>query len=412
MLFERKFCSFASISHAGERAYILRYEDMKHNYTIGFDAKYANADTTRRGNYSRFIIRAIASACPENAYFRLYTPKRLPNAEYDQLEELQNVESMEPDGSLWRKLSWFWQFIRVTKDAKRGDVELYHGLANRLPFGLARRDIRSVVTIHDLMHIRYPKQFNIFERIIRDLEIRSACHRADRIVATSEATKRDLAHLMGLNHEKIDVVYEGCNPIYNTPISLEEVEAVKHKYELPERYILNIGDMVERKNIGLIIEAMAELPNDVELVVVGKPTSYTKRIKRRIKSLGIESRVHFLRNVALNDRPALYRGAEMFIYPSKFEGFAIEILEALSAGVPVIAARGSSLEEAGGEGSIYVSAKDCGELVEAIEQLRREPELRTKMIKLGRRHVKMFRSEVAAYSLVKCYRRIGIDISE
>lgn len=412
MLIERKFISFAPFARMRACAHKLRYDDMKHNYTIGFDAKYANADNDRLGSYSRFIIKAIAKACPENAYFRLYTPHHLPNAEYDALEELQNVESMEPDGSLWRKLSWLWQLVRVSKDAKRGDVELFHGPANRLPFGLSRRDIRSVVTIHDLMHIRYPKQFNIIERIVRDLEIRSACHRADRIVATSEATKRDLAHLLRINHEKIDVVYEGCNPLYATPVAAEEVEAVKRKYELPEHYILNIGDMLERKNFGLIVEAMAELPNDIELVVVGQPTNYTKRIKRRIKSLGLEKRVHFLRNVALTDRPALYKGADIFVYPSKFEGFAMEILEALTVGVPVIAARGSSLEEAGGEHSIYVSSKDCGELVEAIERLRAEPELAQRMIAEGQRHVKMFRSEVSAYTLLKCYRRIGIDIAE
>ena len=385
---------------------------MKHNYTIGFDAKCANAELYGLGSYSRFIISSLAEACKENAYLRMYTPKRLPNTEYDKLDALPNVESMEPDGSIWRKLTTLWRLLRISKDAKRGDVELFHGLTSRLPYGLARRDIRSVVTIHDLITLRYPKQSNIFERIVEYIETRSACHRADRIIAASEATKRDIAHLLGVNHEKIDVVYEGCNPIYCQPVSEEHIDEVKRKYNLPERYLLNIGDMEERKNFGLIVEAMAELPEDVHLVVVGRETNYTRRIKSRIKSLRMESRVHFVRNIEAKDRPAIYKGADIFIYPSKFEGFALEILEALAVGVPVIAARGSSREEAGGEHSIYVSSKDCGELVDAIELLEESDELRTKMITEGQRHVKHFRSEVAAYNIMKCYRRIGIDLSE
>lgn len=385
---------------------------MKHNYTIGFDARSANSENSEIGCYGRFIIKALAEACPENAYFRMYTPKHQPQREYDALDSLPNVESMEPDGAIWRKLSLLWQMFRMSKDAKRGDVELYHGLEGRLPYGLRRRGIRSVVSVHNLISLRFTKYYNIFERVIEYIRLSSACHRADRIIAASEATRRDIAHLLGVSHEKIDVVYEGCNPLYSREISEEEVAAVRKKYDLPERYILNIGDMVERKNFGLIVEAMAELPDDINLVVVGEQTSYTKRVKRRLKVLGFENRVHFRRNVATQDRAALYKGADIFINPSRFEGFSVEILEALSVGVPVIATRGSSLEEAGGKHSIYVSDRDCGELVEAIERLTSDEQLREKMIEEGKHHVTHFRSEVAAYNIMKCYRRIGIDLTE
>lgn len=385
---------------------------MKHNYTIGFDARSANSENSEIGCYGRFIIKALAEACPENAYFRMYTPKHQPQREYDALDSLPNVESMEPDGAIWRKLSLLWQMFRMSKDAKRGDVELYHGLEGRLPYGLRRRGIRSVVSVHNLISLRFTKYYNIFERVIEYIRLSSACHRADRIIAASEATRRDIAHLLGVSHEKIDVVYEGCNPLYSREISDDEVAAVRKKYDLPERYILNIGDMVERKNFGLIVEAMAELPDDINLVVVGEQTSYTKRVKRRLKVLGFENRVHFRRNVATQDRAALYKGADIFINPSRFEGFSVEILEALSVGVPVIATRGSSLEEAGGKHSIYVSDRDCGELVEAIERLSSDEQLREKMIEEGKHHVTHFRSEVAAYNIMKCYRRIGIDLTE
>lgn len=382
---------------------------MKRTHTIGFDAKYANAELSGMGSYGRFITRALATACTENAYLRMYIPKHIPNADYDDLVNMPNVESMEPDGSLWRRLSMLWRMWHVTKDAQRGDVELFHGLANSLPYGLSRKGIRSVVTIHDLRFIRYPNTFNILERAVKYLEMCSACRRADRIIAASQTTKRDLHKFLNVNPEKIDVVYEGCETIYNAHVSEEAVAEVREKYQLPKSYLLNVGDIEERKNIGLIIEAMAELPETVELVVAGRQTSYAKRLKKRIKSLGLEKRVH-IRNVAHNDRPALYKGANIFVYPSHFEGFATEILEALSVGVPVIAARGSSLEEAGGAKSIYVSPRDCGELVEEIEKLWSNDELRNEMIRAGKAHTRLFRAEVAAYNIIRCYKRIGIEL--
>lgn len=383
---------------------------MKRHHTLGFDAKIANAQLDGIGHYGRFIVKAIASTYPDNAYLRLYTPEQLPNAEYEALAEMPNVESMEPDGSLWRRLSTLWRMWHVSKDAKRGDVELFHGLANTIPYGLYRKDIRSVVTIHDLQFIHYSRQFNILERIVKYIDMRSACTRADRIIAASEATKRDLRRLLHINPDKIDVVYPGCDAMYSHPVSSEDVERIREKYQLPERYLLNVGNMEERKNFGLIVEAMAELPEELHLVVAGQQTNYTKRIKRRIKNLGLEERIHF-RNIVHSDRPALYKGADIFIYPSHFEGFATEILEALSIGVPVIAARGSSLEEAGGTKSIYVSPRDCGEMVEAIEQLMANDELRNEMIAAGKHHVRHFRPEVAAYNIMKCYQRIGIELS-
>ena len=110
--------------------------------------------------------------------------------------------------------------------------------------------MNSVVTIHDLRFIRYPNNFNILERAVKYLEMCSACRRADRIIAASETTKRDLHKFLNVNPEKIDVVYEGCETIYNAHVSEEAVAEVREKYQLPKSYLLNVGDIEERKNIG------------------------------------------------------------------------------------------------------------------------------------------------------------------
>ena len=386
---------------------------MKHGYTIGFDAHYANTNNTDLGNYSRSIIDALAAASPRHCYVRMYVRKRHPNAAYDALDHRANIESMEPDGTFWRKFTWLWRNFRLAKDAERGDVALFHGLAGELPLGLARHKIRSVVTLHDLEFIHLTSFYNPLQRALFRLHRAYMLHLADRIVAVSDCVKRDAVKYLHIDPEKIDVIYRSCGKEFHTPLSNEQLAVVRERYALPERYMLTVGTQSERKNISLIIEAMAEVQDkELQLVIVGRCTGNTEQIRHRIKSLGLEDRVTFLYGVPSADLPAIYACAEMFLNVSIYEGFAQSIVEAITMGVPVIASSGSSHEEAGGEGSIYVSPKDRVELKEAIERLAASSELRAEMAQKGRDYSTHFRSEVIAYNIINCYRRIGIDLNE
>ena len=152
------------------------------------------------------------------------------------------------------------------------------------------------------------------------------------------------------------------------------------------------------------------MEKDVEIVIVGRGTEQTANLVRRIKALGIEERVRLLYGVADEDMPAIYRGATAYLMLSLYEGFSTTIVEALTVGVPVIAARGSSLEEVGGPSSIYVDSDDREALSVAIRRVVESEELRNKMVAEGREYANRFRPEVIAYNLLNCYRRIGIDI--
>lgn len=387
-------------------------QNMKHGYTIGFDASDANVNNTDLGNYSRFIIDAVAASSPRHCYVRMYVGRREPNVEYDALDCRHNIESMEPDGSIWRKMPAIWRKWRMSKDAARGDVSLFHGLVGELPLGLARRKIRSVVTIHDLAPMRLTSYYNPLERAWYRIKMMYMLRTADRIVAVSDCVKRDLVSYMGVDPDKIDVIYRGCNPLFMRKISDEQLSEVANRYNLPKRYILSVGTQSERKNLRLIIEAMSQLPADVELVVVGRATSNTSALLHRIKSLGLESRVKMLYGVATQDLPAIYRQAELFVYPSLYDGFATPIIEALTVGVPVVATTGSSLEEAGGANSIYVPVDDYRAMAEALCRVLGDESLREQMSRSGREYASRFRSEVVAYNLLNCYRRIGIDLTE
>ena len=383
---------------------------MKRSYTIGFDAKHANRGNTMQSSYARFIIDALSNACPKSAYFRMYIEKSEPHSDYDALAEKANVESMEPDGTLWRKLSWLWRMWHIGQDLERGDVDLYHALAGLVPFGLARRNIRTVVTVHSLEFLRLRRLFNPIYNFYRRAIMLSSMRRADRIVAASECVKHDLVRYLHIDADKIDVIYGGCHRRFSEPVTESEMERVKERYNLPSRYLLVAGRHNARKNLSHIIEALPQMDSDVDVVIVGRGTEHTANLVRRMKALGIEKRVHLLYGVADVDMPAIYNGAIAYLMLSLYEGFSTTIVEALTVGVPVIASRGSSLEEVGGPDSIYVNSGDSNALLAAIKRVVESEELRQHMIERGKEYAQRFRSEVIAYNLLNCYHRIGVDI--
>ena len=195
--------------------------------------------------------------------------------------------------------------------------------------GIHRTGIRSVVTIHDLIFLRYPQYYHRLDRIIYNRKFNYACRKADRIVAVSECTKRDIVKFYGISPEKIDVVYQGCDPVFARPVSKKEKDRVRAAYGLPERFILSVGTIEERKNLLLAVKAVEKL-DDVHLVAIGKSTDYAKKVQDYVEAHGLENRVHIIHNLKFGDLPILYHLASLFVYPSRFEGFGIPIVEALS----------------------------------------------------------------------------------
>ena len=187
---------------------------------IGFDAKRANANFTGLGNYSRFMVETMATYGNEHKY-RMYIPKKCKNALYDSLLKHKNVASIQPRSFLMKRCKALWRTFFIKRGLLQDGVQLYHGLSNELPVGIHRTGIRSVVTIHDLIFLRYPQYYHWLDRIIYNYKFRYACRKSDRIVAVSECTKRDIVKFYGISPDKIDVVYQGCNPVFAQPVSAE-----------------------------------------------------------------------------------------------------------------------------------------------------------------------------------------------
>jgi glycosyltransferase involved in cell wall biosynthesis len=369
---------------------------------IGYDAKRFFLNTTGLGNYSRWLVKSLALYYPDNTYL-LYTPKVEANNRVDFLRSYKNIQTMLPKRKV---LTSWWRSRGVVKYLKRDAVELYHGLSHELPYGIRTSGIKSVLTVHDVIFMRFPEYFGMVSRAIYLAKLKYACRIANQIIAISQRTKNDLIELLNVPAQKIKVVYQGCDEAFKTPCTAAQKKAVLKKFNITGEYILSVGTIEERKNLLLIIKAMSLIKNPVKLVVVGKQTRYAEEVKMAIHRYQLIERMVFLERVDFADLPVLYQAASVFVYPSRYEGFGIPILEALNSGTPVIAATGSCLEEAGGPDSLYTNPDDAQDLATKINLVLTYPDLREKMITKGYEYSRNFDDDKLAAQLMAVYQKI------
>jgi glycosyltransferase involved in cell wall biosynthesis len=293
-----------------------------------------------------------------------------------------------------------WRTFGVKKDIRKNNIAVYHGLSNELPAGIKNTGVKSIVTIHDLIFLRYPEYYKPADRMIYRFKFKLACRNADRIIAVSECTKRDIISFFRIPEEKITVIYQGCHPDFRKKVTGEKKSEITDKYCLPSRFILSVGSIEARKNLLLAVKALKNIPENIHLVAAGKSTPYQSEVEQYAEKSGLKSRLHILNNVSFDDLPALYQSAALFVYPSFFEGFGIPIVEALSSEIPVIAATGSCLEEAGGPGSIYVNPNNDTELSERIMEILTNRKQANKMIETGKEYVKRFSEKTIAAEIM------------
>lgn len=358
---------------------------------IGFDAKRAFHNNTGLGNYSRFIIEALLKYAPQHEYYA-YTPKLSKR-------DLGLNATAPKKKFLWR--SWL-----IKSNLRRDNIQIYHGLSNELPFGKMPNGIKTVVTIHDLIFERYPRLYPFFDTLIYKIKFRKACKNADIIIAVSEQTKHDITEFYGINPDKIKVIYQDCDEAFSLKLSAETIKNITTKYNIKKKYVLSVGTIIERKNQGNLVAAFhkSNLSN-YQLVLVGGYSKYQNQIEKYIRENNVQN-VKILNKVPFQDLTTLYQGASLFVYPSFFEGFGIPIVEALHSGVPVVAATGSCLEEAGGAGALYANPADVDDLADKMISVLANKDLQKQLIEAGRKHVQQFSAERIAGKLNEVYKKL------
>lgn len=364
---------------------------------IGFDGKRAANNLTGLGNYSRSLIANMAQFFPQNQYF-VYTPRIKDTPQISSFLSREHIMAKLPDsgGSLWRTFG-------IKRQLATDDIDLFHGLSHEIPVNLKAIDLPAVVTIHDLIFLKFPQYYGVIDRFIYKLKCRYACEHADKIIAISECTKRDIIEFFKTDPQKIEVVYQGCDDSFKIPASPEKKTALRLKFQLPEKYILNVGTIETRKNLLTLIRALKHVNESYKLVVVGRRTAYADLVLKEINLLGLNSRIIFLQNVPFDELPVIYQMAGVFVYPSVYEGFGIPVIEALCSGVPVVAAKGSCLEEAGGPDSIYIAPSDHQGFANAINHILDSPRLMGQMKINGLSYVQRFDHELLSRKMMTIY---------
>jgi len=369
---------------------------------IGFDAKRLFNNFTGLGNYSRNLVQGLNTFYSENNYF-LFTPKTKKSD--DTSDFLTNkYEIIQPTSgikSMWRSYS-------CVKDIKNLKLDLYHGLSHELPFGIKKTGAKSLVTIHDLIYKTYPNDFKIIDRKIYDYKFRYACENADKIIAVSESTKTDLKNIYNIPKDKIEVVYQSCQEHFKNRLTdIENINILK-KYNLPQNFMLYVGSIIERKNLLGIVKAIHKIKDQINipLVVVGQGKDYKAKVQEYIKQNKLEKHVIFTKNIAFTHLPSLYQSANVFIYPSYYEGFGIPIIEALWSKTPVITTNISSLPEAAGPGAYYCNPENSESIAEGIIKITTNSEYSRQLISKGFEHVQKFESDKNAWKLMEVYKSV------
>jgi glycosyltransferase involved in cell wall biosynthesis len=365
---------------------------------IGFEAKRVFHNKTGLGNYSRDLIRILAIHFPENEYY-LYNPKKTESKLFETYKN--NVFEKNPRITFFKIFKNYWRQKGIVSDLKKDEISVFHGLSGEIPMGLNHKNIKSVVTIHDLIFIKMPKLYSFWDRKIHTYKFKKAAKNSDLIIAISEQTKKDIINCFGISESKIKVIYQGCHSMFKEKFNENEFQTVNSKFSLPEKFILNVGTIEARKNAFLAVKAIRNI--DVKLVIVGKETEYSQEIRNYISENNLEEKVIFLKGLTLKELAILYQLATIFVYPSLYEGFGIPIIEALYSRTPVITSKGGVFPEAGGEHSIYIDSNSVEEMQDSILKLWNDPILRKDITDKGSEFVKKFNDEEIANQYMKIY---------
>lgn len=357
---------------------------------IGYEAKRIFHNRSGLGNYGRKLIESLAQYFPDNEYL-LYNPRRA-RINFRSPECVREI--LPPfTNPLYTQL---WRQKLLTNRAARDGVDIFHGLSQQIPEGLYKKGIPTVVSVHDVIFLRFPKLYKRMDRTIYTRKLKYACRYADKIVAISEQTRVDLHEYLNVPLDKIEVIYQGCDNAFKRDYSEAELAAIRQKYQLPEDFVLSVGTLERRKNPHLVHQACERL--QLPLVMVGRPTRFWRK---HLKTTAYPFHHPAVDNTY--DLAGLYRLARTFIYPSDFEGFGIPVLEALCSGVPVITSGGSALPEVAGPGSILIRPESSSEMDNALRKVWNSPELRRQMKESGLQFSRHFADEVIASQWQKLY---------
>ncbi len=365
---------------------------------IGFDAKRAFLNASGLGNYSRNTLRALRQFFPADDYV-LFTP----DIREERFADYRHFKVVAPQNLVLRHLKSLWRSLLLVTLVKKHEVDIYHGLSNELPKGIRKSGIPSVVTIHDVVFMRYPEFYKPVDRKIYFKKVKHACKSASKIIVISRQTQNDLHTFFQVPAKKTELIYQ---PVASAFFSRQDTQQVLRKYNLPEKFILAVGTLEPRKNQLTLLQAVQSAGIDVPVVFVGKQTAYVSKLKMFLSEHKMEKQVTFLSDVPEKELAAIYQCAALSVYISVFEGFGLPVIEAMACGCPVITSNVSVLPETAGDAAVLCDPARAADIGRQIQLLLSDDDLRSRIIEKGYQRATQFHPETYAEKLNLLYAKV------
>jgi len=297
------------------------------------------------------------------------------------------------------------ELFSLSRKANAERLNVFHAPHYTLPYRLA---MPSVVTIHDIIHLKFKEYFSVVQRTYAQCIIAHACKDSTAILVNSEFTKQELLARFDIDPEKLTVTYPGVNPQFYQRVSEEQKEKFRHAHTLNKPYILYLGSMKPYKNIKILLEAFQVIRTsfDVQLVFVGETVQKNPELACILERSSVARSVTQLGKIEQQELLLAYQSASAVVLPSLYEGFGSPMVEAMASGVPAIGACGTAISEIVGDGGLLFDPHDTNDLAEKIGSVLSDNLLRSQLIERGLQRVKMFSYTQCAQQTLEVYRKV------
>ncbi len=365
--------------------------------TIGIDIHSIGSHTAGNETYYRELITSLSKANSSHKFILYYTHRSA-------LEQLPRSPNFK-----FQRLSPGHRLLRIPFTfplrAHRDKLDVFHAQYIIPPV----MKCKSVTTIPDIAYERFPDFFPILQRAWMKTLIPWSARRADHIITVSNHSKMDIARTYCVPEEKITVTYEAAGSAFSPGNKDEARERIAQRYGIQDRFILYLGRLQARKNLARLIEAYAHLRESgvsQKLVLAGKEDSLFGPVRSRVEKLRLTENVVFPGYIASEDVPSFYNAADVFVYPSIYEGFGLPLMEAMACGVPVITSKASSLEEVAGDAALLIDPYDVFSIAEALRRVLGDRVLSSQLGTAGLLRSRTFSFENAAKQTLAVYERV------
>lgn len=373
---------------------------------IMIDARSVDVKQSGVGNYVTNLIEGLRAVDQKNQYALMITSKQVESFS-DDLKEFEIYTA--PFSSESHIFGDPWEFFLLPGSLRTNNINLFHGPAFMAP--PFHKGFRSVSTIHDLVAFHHPQtiptRYAYYMRFIIKLMI----HKASAIITDTEFIRDEIIDTFHVDEERVFAVPIAVSEMFKPVTDKTKIEKLKERYGIRKRYFLHIGNIEPRKNLTNLFHACNriwdKLCRDFQLVVTGKKGWLYRDIFNTLRETGLISDVVFTGYVNEEDIPALYSGADFFIFPSVYEGFGLPILEAMRCGTPVITSDASSLPEVAGEAALYVDPLNPGDIAEKILGLAYNDSLKKELREKGFHQASKFSWAKTAGETLKVYEAVG-----